>query len=257
MKTLVVAFLMLVMSCISAQAKSCENYDGYPHGNHQSCSFNAAKKTLFQIYNDHKVEFYCGAKFDDDEKVIDPNGFTTSKYEKSKNEIDWDHLVAAESFGQSFLEWREGHSSCIDSKENSFKGRKCAEKVSILYRHMQADLYNLVPALAPINRLRSNYSFEMITGNNWEFGTCQVKIEDRKIEPPAQTRGFIARTFKYMDWAYPGHGIISGKNQKLFDAWDRQYPVSQWEATRAKRIEQIQGNEDPFVKLPAKKLGIW
>jgi len=51
-----------------------------------------------------------------------------------------------------------------------------------------------------------------------------------------------------MDAAYPGHGVISNKNQKLFKAWDEQDPVDKWECERNKRIEQIQGNENPFVK---------
>ena len=51
-----------------------------------------------------------------------------------------------------------------------------------------------------------------------------------------------------MDWAYPGHGIISKKNRKLFEAWDKGDPVDAWECERCGRIEGIQGNENPFVK---------
>jgi len=48
------------------------------------------------------------------------------------------------------------------------------------------------------------------------FGTCDMKIADRKAELPENIRGdlYIARF--YMDDAYPGRGIISGKNRKLF-----------------------------------------
>ena len=31
----------------------------------------------------------------------------------------------------------------------------------------------------------------------------------------------IARTYFYMDWVYPGHGVISKKNRKLFQALDK------------------------------------
>lgn len=84
---------------------------------------------------------------------------------------------------------------------------------------MQADMYNLVPAVGEINALRSNYSFAKIPGEKREFGSCDIEIEDGKVEPPPGVRGDIARIYMYMDWAYPGHGIISRKNKKLFEAW--------------------------------------
>jgi deoxyribonuclease-1 len=50
-----------------------------------------------------------------------------------------------------------------------------------------------------------------------------------------------------MDAAYPGHGIISDKNRKLFEAWNKEDPVDDWERERARRIEQVQGNPNPYV----------
>jgi deoxyribonuclease-1 len=88
---------------------------------------------------------------------------------------------------------------------------------------------------------------EMIPGEKREFGACDVEIERRKIEPRPEIRGDIARTYMYMDWAYPGHGIISRSNQKLFAAWAKEDPVDDWERERACRIEAIQGNRNPFI----------
>jgi deoxyribonuclease-1 len=62
---------------------------------------------------------------------------------------------------------------------------------------------------------------------------------------------------KYMDAVYPGHGIISNKNRKLFDAWDKQDEIDAWECQRAKRIENIQGNENPFVEKVCIREGLW
>ena len=50
-----------------------------------------------------------------------------------------------------------------------------------------------------------------------------------------------------MDSVYPGKGIISKKNRKLFDAWNQSDPVDQWECERARRIEKIQGNVNEVV----------
>jgi deoxyribonuclease-1 len=48
-----------------------------------------------------------------------------------------------------------------------------------------------------------------------------------KIEPRPEAKGEIARTYMYMERAYPGHGIISNKNEKLFQAWDKADPVDE------------------------------
>jgi deoxyribonuclease-1 len=58
----------------------------------------------------------------------------------------------------------------------------------------------------------------------------------------------------YMEWAYPGHGIISNKNQKLFEAWNKLYPVSDWECQRNDLIEEAQGNPNPIVKTACQKI---
>jgi deoxyribonuclease-1 len=97
---------------------------------------------------------------------------------------------------------------------------------------MEADLYNLQPSIGEVNQLRANYSMAMVPGETRAFGSCDLEIEDRKIEPRPDIRGDIARTYFYMDAAYPGRGVISEKNRQLFEAWDREDPVDAWERER-------------------------
>ena len=59
---------------------------------------------------------------------------------------------------------RDGHPECVSSMGKTFKGRNCARKMAILFRYMEADLYNLYPAIGEVNGLRSNYSMVMIPG---------------------------------------------------------------------------------------------
>ena len=87
----------------------------------------------------------------------------------------------------------------------------------------------------------------IINGEKREFGKCDVEIKNKKVEPKESIRGEIARTYLYMDSVYPGRGIISNKNRKLFDAWNQSDPVDEWECERAKRIEKIQGNVNEVV----------
>ena len=73
----------------------------------------------------------------------------------------------------------------------------CAE-----YRLMQADMYNLFPAVGAVNAIRSNYNYELLPGVPNTFGTCEMKIDGRRAEPPERSRGEIARAMLYMEGAY-------------------------------------------------------
>lgn len=143
-------------------------------------------------------------------------GYKVKKSAKRARRLEWEHVVPAQAFGQSFKEWRSGHPKCVNKKGKPFKGRNCARKVAVPFRYMEADLYNLYPAIGEVNGLRSNYSMAMIPGEKRAFGSCDVEIEGNKFEPRPDIRGDIARTYFYMDKAYPGRGIISRKNRKLF-----------------------------------------
>ena len=227
-------------------------------GNTATDSFGKAKKVLHNIIYreaDWRRDLYCGCRYDQKKKV-DPAscGYVPEKDNARAHRIEWEHVVPAEAFGQRFREWREGHPDCVDNKGRPFKGRKCAEKVNMAFRYMQADIFNLYPAVGEVNGLRSNYSMAMIPGSRYRFGECGTKIEDRKIEPRPEVRGDIARTYLYMDRAYPGHGIISGKNEKLFRAWDKMDPVDERECVRARKIAKIQGNVNMVAEEACQRL---
>jgi deoxyribonuclease-1 len=72
---------------------------------------------------------------------------------------------------------------------------------------MQADMFNLYPAIGAINALRSNYNFTMLPSAKSSFGSCQMKIENRKAEPPEDSRGRIARTYIYMEQTYKRYSM--------------------------------------------------
>jgi len=215
--------------------------------NTQISSFSKSKKLLLKVYKDNPVTLYCGCSFKGKKPDLSSCGYVPKKDRKRANRIEWEHVVPAHAFGQSFSEWRKGHPKCVSKKGKKFKGRKCAQKINEEYRRMQADMFNLYPAIGEVNGRRSNYSMAIIEGEQRDFGKCDVEIKSRKIEPKEEIRGEIARTYMYMDSVYPGRGIISKKNRKLFDAWNKSDPVDECECDRAKRIETIQGNRNEIV----------
>lgn len=227
-------------------------------GNIWNDSFSKAKRLLErEVYFDHRITLYCGAAFDAENNVTLPPMFQVKQHAKRAAKIEWEHVVPAENFGRAFTQWREGDPQCVDNHGKAFKGRKCAEKANNEYRFMQADMYNLYPAIGSVNALRQNYSFQMLPGEVSSFGSCEMKIANRKVEPPVRARGQIARSSIYMADAYRVRYRMSRQQQQLMDAWNRMYPVDAWECARARRIEKLQGNENRAVKLPCQAAGLW
>lgn len=219
------------------------------YGNTTITSFNQAKRIMQKyIYTapELRTTLYCGANFDAPKHVTLPSGFHTDKYKNRLKRWEAEHVVPAENFGRAFVEWREGHAQCIDKKGNTFKGRKCAEKASTIYRLMQSDLYNLYPAIGSVNATRQNYNFTMLPSQSSSFGSCDMRIADSKAQPPERARGAIARTYLYFDAVYPRYSMSKAQKQ-LMHAWDKQYPVTAMECERAKRIKEHQGNTNPIL----------
>ena len=103
---------------------------GFSQGNTVNDSFNKAKQLLErQVYFDHRVTLYCGAEFDARKNITLPAGFTAQKHQKRANRVEWEHVVAAENFGRSFKEWRDGDPVCVNNKGKAYKGRRCAERI--------------------------------------------------------------------------------------------------------------------------------
>ena len=196
------------------------------------------------VYFDHQKTLYCDATFNSKKEVVLPLGFSTDKYKKRAQRIEFEHIVSAENMGRAFPSWREGHTRC-NKNGKAYKGRKCALLVSKEFRLMAADLYNLSPAIGSVNAQRSNYRYAMLPNTPSNFGSCAMKIDSRKAEPPAEARGRIARAQLYMDMTYPRFSLSRSQKQ-LMEAWNRQFPISHWECIRAGRIKEIQNNVNPL-----------
>ena len=130
--------------------------------NTQITSFSKSKKLLLKLYKVHPFTLYCDCSFKGKKPNLSSCGYIPKKNKKRANRIEWEHVVPAHAFGQSFLEWRDGHNKCVKKNGKKFKGRKCAEKVNEEYGRMQADMYNLYPAIGEVNGRRSNYSMAII-----------------------------------------------------------------------------------------------
>lgn len=209
--------------------------------------FAEAKRLLNKNFGEGRT-IYCGCGYEGKKIDYSRCDYEPRRENKRAMSLEWEHVVPAEAFGRNFDAWRnpENYREC-NRKGKVLPGRQCAAKVEEKFRLMEADLYNLHPEIGELNGLRSNYSMAEIPGESREFGKCDVEIEDRKFEPREEVKGDVARVYMYMDDSYPGMGIISDKNRKLFEAWSRKDPVSKEEVERAKLIYRLQGNYNRFV----------
>ena len=225
-------------------------------GNVRNDSFQVSKKLLEKrVYFDHRITLYCGASFDARKNIQVPEGFTTPDHDERTGRVEWEHAVPAENFGRAFPAWREGDEACVENGRY-FRGRKCAELVSMEFRRMQADMYNLFPAIGSVNAVRSNYMYSELPGIEPAFGSCEAKVRGRRFEPPDRAKGEVARAALYMAQTYPSYRL-SEQQRRLFTAWDQMYPVTEWECVRAKRISRLQGNDNTFVKDVCVEAGLW
>ena len=109
-------------------------------GNTQNESFNKAKDLLLnKVYDTHRVTFYCGCAFTKNKKVR----CKTGEGERASR-IEWEHIVPASRFGQTFDSWKKYESmTCklpafirkmLGLKCQRFSTRENAQRVSQAYR---------------------------------------------------------------------------------------------------------------------------
>ena len=264
MKKILITSLFLLTSCSAADVEAYsgsyadlnEYFKTVPHNER---SFYQSKKKMKKVFFDMQTDFYCGCSYDykqikgKEKTVVNPAscGYKPRKNVERGQYIEWEHVVPAHAFGGDLQCWREP--ICKDNNGKSFKGRKCCEKVDEKFQAMQADMYNLQPAVGELNADRSNFKFMQLPNSikRKEYGKCEFYVyRENKykgyVEPRDEVKGDIARTYFYMSHTY--NIPMSDQQFKLFKAWDKADPISYEELQRVNRIEKIQGNKNPYVK---------
>ncbi|MDQ6991920.1 MAG: endonuclease [Mariprofundus sp.] len=209
-----------------------------------SASFSHAKKVLQnKVYQDHRETFYAGCRYSKKKRVNWKScGYSPRKSSKRGKRIEWEHIVPAWAFGHQRQCWQHG-------------GRRNCRKNDPVFKAMEADMMNLVPAIGELNGDRSNFRYGMIAGEHRAYGQVDFEVDFKlkRSEPRPEVRGDIARTYFYMQRTY---GLrISSSQHKLFAAWKKQDPISAWEIERTRRISHLQKIIRPVAITEAVKNG--
>lgn len=214
-------------------------------------NYRGASQVLAQVYTGNLAkDLYCGCPYSGKQNIDTvPCGFRPRENPRRKSykrarRIEWEHIVTAHNMGHFRPCWRNG-------------GRKNCTYNDPTFEMMEGDLHNLYPAIGEINGDRSNFMYSQWTNSPEPmYGSCETVVDFnlKKVQPRKEIRGLIARVHFYMENQYAIK--LSNQDRKLFEAWDKMYPVTKEECERDRRIEKKQGNRNPFVEKACKELGL-
>ena len=208
---LIAAILLLSLSGISLAQESTE--DLYD---------NAVSKFWDNIYLTGGWTLYCGYKFDHTRKTADGK------------------IVVIEQIYPAL--WMLKYLKCKSRME-------CAQSGKNRFIRMESDLHNMYPVWATISRSRGNTRYGIIAGEDWRIDGCDFERKNGITEPRLIARGNIARAIFYMAKEY---GLPVDENMlTVLKGWNRDDPPSEQEKQRNNRIQELQGNRNPFIDKPA------
>lgn len=123
----------------------------------------------------------------------------------------------------------------------------------------EADMYHLYITDREVNNQRANHPFgEVYGGSDAGQGDCplsQIGLVNSRdypvagtqtfFQPPKQIRGDIARGLFYFAIRYEMH--IPYVQEYFLKKWNHDDPVSKQELEKLQRVQEIQGNVNPFI----------
>ena len=124
----------------------------------------------------------------------------------------------------------------------------------------RGDLHHLYPTDSKANSVRGNYVFGEVDGKDAHSSCPQSQIGrmidpfsgrvtgTRSFQPAADHQGNVARALFYFAARYGYH--ISDNEEYYLKKWHREDPVDDKERQRNDRIEDVQGNRNPFIDYP-------
>ncbi|MEW6711413.1 MAG: endonuclease [Candidatus Riflebacteria bacterium] len=110
----------------------------------------------------------------------------------------------------------------------------------------KSDMHHLFPTDPVANSTRSSLPFGIVDNPSWEEGGSEC--DGDVFEPRPKYRGNIARALFYFSVRYKYR--IDGDEEQVLRKWNKDDPVDANERARNDRVEQIQGNRNPFVDHP-------
>ncbi len=243
---------LLILSLISATIFAQK--PGYYNGT-EGLKGDELKTALHEIINDHIDISYNDAKYIINYAQEDPaNSKNLIQFYTNRSVSKDDYGTGGDTHNREHV-WAKSHGDFADM------------------RPMDGDAHNLHAADGSVNVTRSNYDFDNVTDGKYiEEADAYYSSGDRIFEPADRDKGEVARTLMYMAVRYEGTNgeldleLVDGSsisprpehgNLSTLLEWNRDFPPTDFERRRNDRVEQCQGNRNPFVDNPAFADLIW
>lgn len=110
----------------------------------------------------------------------------------------------------------------------------------------KSDMHHLFPTDPIANSTRGSLPFGIVDDPEWSAGGSEC--DGDVFEPRSKFRGNIARALFYFSVRYSY--AIDPAQERVLRQWHRDDPVDANEKLRNDRVEQIQGNRNPFIDRP-------
>lgn len=204
-------------------------------------TFQESKELLKEVYKYHNftTDFYCQAPFafqGNTMVVLESEAYTPRKAFTKKGKenlrvkrIEFEHIMPAENFGK--------HLACWHDKSKGGGRKACRDDE--MFKRMEADIYNLVPAIGEINADRSNFRYAEAPKDlaYTQYGNCKVYTDftAKRFYPAHYSKGLIARTYLYMSEKYKIQ--LSKQERQLMESWDKMYPPNEYEKNRDRILQ--------------------
>jgi deoxyribonuclease I len=205
-----------------------------------------------ELHVAHRQSFFCGCSYTPQMRTIRQScGYKTRADDSLAHDIVWTRVVPPDAFGAHRTCWTT--EACRRDDGTSFGGIECCRKQDPMFAAMEADLFNIVPAIAEVAKDRSDFPFGEIKGEERMYGACDIEVDGAKrvVEPPVRVHGDIARVYLYMRAAYGDELKVPAEQWARFETWHAEDPPDDWERQRAAAITAIQGVRHPLLEGPA------
>ena len=207
----------------------------------------------------------------------------------------WANVTGADDRGDGTNNIWDMYSNCVFSKYDKCGGGESTHDCECYNREhslpkswwgadtsepMYTDLHHLIPTDRLANTQRSAWPLGEVDDVQWTngssklgYGTFGSNSSNLTFEPADEYKGDFARIYFYMATCYMNKSFTQNRyggkifkagtadlNQTALDLyleWHRKDPVSQKEISRNNKVEQKQGNRNPFVDDPEMAEYIW
>lgn len=127
---------------------------------------------------------------------------------------------------------------------------------------MKSDLHHLFACPSKINNKRGNYPYTEVDYNQCKYwcnaNQCQTNkpsnpsnysciTPDNKFMPLDQDKGRVARAIFYFYTMYDQYDINAKFDVSLLKRWNNRFPPNSFEIRRNNRVNQTQGNRNPYI----------